>query len=77
MQNWRGYHIYKQESTEIHLYWKDKAKSICVFEIGSYKKEFKFPDTKLFTLLLNHILFEKIEFATSGSATLKPINDEK
>jgi len=65
IDNWRGYHIFNQESTEIFVYWKDPSKSISTFEIGSYNIDLKFPDNKLLTLLLNHILSEKIEFATN------------
>jgi hypothetical protein len=74
LDNWRGYHIFKRERTEIFVYWKDPSKSICTFEIGSYNLDLKFPDNKLLTFLLNHILSEKIEFATSGSVNIKNIN---
>ncbi|TXT67503.1 MAG: hypothetical protein BAJALOKI1v1_80036 [Promethearchaeota archaeon] len=76
LEEWRGYHIYKQESTEIYSHWQDKSKTVFVFEIGDYEINLKFPDTKLLALLLDHILLEKIEYATSGSTESKILNDD-
>ena len=75
LEEWRGYHIFKQERTEIYTHWKDKAKTVFNFEIAEYDVNLKFPDTKLLALLLDHILLEKIEYATSGTLESKILND--
>jgi len=77
IDNWRGYHIFNQESTEIYVYWKDTSKSICTFEIGSYTIDLKFPDNKLLTLLLIHLLTEKIEFATNEFVRERDFTEKK
>ena len=66
-QNWRGYHVFKDEKTEIFVGWDSKAREVLKFKIGNYKKTLKFPNTNFLTKLLGHILDEKIEFATSGT----------
>lgn len=65
--NWRGYHIYKDCQTEIYVGWEDKTRQVCIFQIGEYEKKLRFPNNRFLTLLLRHILSEKIEFATTGS----------
>ncbi len=77
LDSWRGYHIFNQESTEIFVYWKDSSKSIFTFEIGSYSNDLKFPDSKLLTLLLSHLLTEKIEFATNEFLSERDFTEKK
>ncbi|MBD3254883.1 MAG: hypothetical protein GF383_07305 [Candidatus Lokiarchaeota archaeon] len=64
--NWRGYHIFKEEKTEIFVGWEDDSRKVLIIIVGDYKKKIKFPNTKLLSLLIEHILEEKIKFATSG-----------
>lgn len=66
-QNWRGYHVFKDEKTEIFVGWDSEARTILKLKIGNYKKKLKFPNTNFLTKLLGHILDEKIEYATSGT----------
>jgi len=66
-QNWRGYHVFKDEKTEIFVGWNSEAREVLKFTIGNYKKKLKFPNTNFLTKLLGHILDEKIEFATTGT----------
>jgi hypothetical protein len=75
LANWRGYHVFHDDKTEIYVGWEDRARNICVFRIGDYEKKFRFPSTRFLTLLLDHIVKEKIEFATSG--TFKEKLEEK
>jgi len=65
--NWRGYHVFKDYKTEIYVRWESEAREVLIVNVGEYKKKLKFPNTNFLTLLLEHILTEKIEFATSGT----------
>ena len=78
--NWRGYHIFKDRKTEIYVGWDDKSRQVLQIKIGDYKKKLRFPSINLMTLLLDHILTEKIEFATSGAfetKAKKTVTDEE
>lgn len=65
--NWRGYHVFKERQTEIYVGWEDETRQVIRIKIGDYTKKLRFPNLNLITLLLEHILSEKIEFATSGT----------
>lgn len=65
--NWRGYHVFKDYKTEIYVGWESEAREVLIVNVGAYNKKLRFPNTNFLTLLLEHILTEKIEFATSGS----------
>jgi len=69
--NWRGYHVFKDRQTEIFVGWEDESRQIIHVKIGDYTKKLRFPNLNLMTLLLEHILNEKIEFATSGTFETK------
>ena len=78
--NWRGYHIFEDRKTEIYVGWEDESRQVLQIKIGDYKKKLRFPNINLMTLLLDHILTEKIEFATSGAFETKAketITDEE
>ncbi len=65
--NWRGFHIFKDYKTEIYVGWEDESRQVVTFKIGDYIKKLRFPNLNFLTLLLEHVLSEKIEFATSGT----------
>jgi len=65
--NWRGYHVFKDRQTEIYVGWEDETRQVLTIKIGDYTKKLRFPNLNLMILLLEHILLEKIEFATSGT----------
>jgi len=65
--NWRGYHVFKDYKTEIYVGWESEAREVLIVKVGDYNKKLRFPHTNFLTLLLEHILTEKIEFATSGT----------
>ncbi|MFX1411605.1 MAG: hypothetical protein ACFFA6_14730, partial [Promethearchaeota archaeon] len=69
--NWRGYHIFEDRKTEIYVGWEDESRQVLQVKIGEYKKKLRFPSINLMTLLLDHILTEKIEYATSGAFETK------
>jgi len=70
-QNWRGYHVFRDEKTEIFVGWESEAREVLKFKIGNYKKKLKFPNTTFLSRLLDHISDEKIEYATSGTFETK------
>ncbi len=63
---WRGYHVFKDYKTEILVSWEDEKKQTIVLRVSDYEKKLSFPNLKFFKLLLEHLLLEKIEFATTG-----------
>lgn len=65
--NWRGYHVFKNRKTEIYAGWEDKSRQVLLIKIGDYMKKLRFPNLNFLTLMLEHLLSEKIEFATSGT----------
>jgi hypothetical protein len=62
---WRGYHVFKDRRGEIQVGWLDESREVLVVQIGSYKKKLRFPNVNFLKLLIDHLLIEKIEFATS------------
>ncbi|MFX1375248.1 MAG: hypothetical protein ACFFA0_05500 [Promethearchaeota archaeon] len=73
--NWRGFHVFKDRKTEIYVGWEDESRQVIKIKIGDYEKKMRFPNLKLLTLMLEHILNEKIEFATSGTFESKEKED--
>ena len=69
--NWRGYHVFQDRKTEIYVGWEDESRQVLQVKIGEYIKKLRFPNLNLMALLLDHILKEKIEFATSGTFETK------
>jgi hypothetical protein len=69
--NWRGYHVFKDRKTEIYVGWEDESHQVLRVKIGDYIKKLRFPNLNFLTLMLEHILSEKIEFATSGTFEAK------
>ena len=73
--NWRGYHVFRERKTEIYVGWEDESRQVLRIKIGDYKKKIRFPNLNFLTLLLEHVLNEKIEFATSGTFESKEKED--
>jgi len=69
--NWRGFHIFKERKTEIYIGWERESREVIQIRIGEYIKKLRFPNLNFFTLMLEHILNEKIEFATCGKSKKK------
>jgi hypothetical protein len=72
--NWRGYHVFKELKTEIYVGWAADSRQVLQIKIGGYIKKLRFPNLTFLTLLLEHILTEKIEFATSGTFKSKEMD---
>ena len=75
--NWRGYHIFKERKTEIYVGWEDQSRQVLRIRIGEYAKKLRFPNLNFLTLILHHILNEKIEHATSGTFEAKSKDTEE
>ncbi|UCC19870.1 MAG: hypothetical protein JSV62_00925 [Promethearchaeota archaeon] len=69
--NWRGYHVFRERKTEIYVGWEDESRQVLLIKIGDYTKKLRFPNINFMTMMLDHILEEKIEFATSGTFETK------
>ncbi|MHA1468498.1 MAG: hypothetical protein ACTSP6_10550, partial [Promethearchaeota archaeon] len=69
--NWRGFHVFKERKTEIYVGWERESREIVQIKIGEYIKKLRFPNQNFFIFFLEHILNEKIEFATSGQSKKK------
>jgi hypothetical protein len=69
--NWRGYHVFKERKTEIYVGWEDETRQVLRIKLENYTKKLRFPNTNFLSILLEHILTEKIEFATSGTFEVK------
>lgn len=67
LANWRGFHVFEERKTEIYVGWEDESRQVLTIKIGEYEKKIRFPNLNLLTLMLKHVLNEKIESATSGS----------
>ncbi len=68
--NWRGFHVFKERKTEIYVGWEKESREVVQIKIGKYTKKLRFPNLNFFSLMLEHILNEKIEFATSGKSKM-------
>jgi hypothetical protein len=61
-KSWSTVHSFKDEKTQISLNWEGDNK--VWFNVGDYPKMLSFTQIEILSLLLNHILEEKIEFST-------------
>ncbi|GAH53219.1 unnamed protein product [marine sediment metagenome] len=64
--NWTGFHVFKERKTEIYVGWEKESREVIQIKIGDYVKKLRFPNLNFLTMMLEHIIGEKIEFATSG-----------
>ena len=77
--SWSSYHNFKDIKTQISFKWEDSAKQKLLIYIDKYSKMLNFAQTEIFRMLLNHIIKEKIEFATVLKMSLKksPVGGSK
>ncbi|GAG59707.1 unnamed protein product [marine sediment metagenome] len=62
--SWSSYHNFNDVKTQISFKWENENKKKLLIYIGNYSKMLNFAQIEIFRLLLEHILQEKIEFAT-------------
>jgi len=77
ISHWHGYHVFREDKTEIHVGWEDESRQVVIFKIEDYVKKLRFPNLNFLTLLLEHVLSEKIIHATSGTREAFEIMEEK
>jgi len=63
LKSWSTVHVFKEEKTPISVKWEGENK--IWFNVGDYPKMLKIDQIEILKLLMEHILAEKIEFATS------------
>jgi len=63
-KSWSTVHSYKEEKTPISVKWEGEVK--VWFNVGGYPKMLTTSQIEILRLLLEHILTEKIEFATNS-----------
>jgi len=66
VKSWSTAHVFKEEKTSISVSWEGEAK--LWFNVGDYPKMLKFAQIEILRRLIDHILKEKIEFATVSSS---------
>lgn len=66
LRSWSTVHVFKEEKTPISISWEGEAK--LWFNVGDYPKMLNFAQIEILRRLIDHILQEKIEFATVSSS---------
>ena len=64
LKSWSTVHVFKEEKTPISIKWEGENK--IWFNVGEYPKMLAISQIEILALLMEHILAEKIEFATSS-----------
>ncbi|MFX0057543.1 MAG: hypothetical protein ACFE85_11375 [Candidatus Hodarchaeota archaeon] len=64
-KSWSTYHSFKDEKTSINFKWNDDKQEQIYINIGTYKKSIQTPQITILRMLMEHMLAEKIKFATS------------
>lgn len=75
INSWSSYHTFKDNKTQISFKWESEEKNKLWIHIGSYSKVLEYAQFTILLMLMNHILKEKIQFATVTSASKN--KDEK
>ncbi len=77
--SWSSYHNFNDIKTQISFKWENDAKQKLLIYIGKYSKMLNFAQTEIFRMLLEHLIQEKIEFATISklSASKNPMKKSK
>ena len=62
--SWSSFHTYKDNKTQISFKWQEGEKGKLWVHVNSYSKILDYSQYKILELLMEHILGEKIEYAT-------------
>jgi hypothetical protein len=65
MKSWSSYHKFNELKTQISFKWEDEKQQRLYINIGDYSKMLNFAQSEILRLLMDHLLEEKIENATS------------
>ena len=69
--SWSSYHNFNDVKTQISFKWEDAGKKKLLVYIGKYSKMLNFAQTEIFRMLLEHLIKEKIKFATMPTLSQK------
>jgi hypothetical protein len=64
LESWSSFHNFNDVKTQISFKWEDQKKNKLLIYIGNYSKMLNFAQIEIFRRLINHLIEEKIEFAT-------------
>lgn len=64
ISSWGSYHTFKKNSTQITFKWQEKEGKNLWINVNDYSKMLNFAQIGVFKRLLEHVLKEKIKFAT-------------
>jgi hypothetical protein len=64
ISSWGSYHTFKNDSTQISFKWQEENGKNLWINVNEYSKLLKFAQLEIFKRLLEHVLSEKIRFAT-------------
>jgi len=64
LNSWSSYHSFNEVKTQISFQWENESDDKFWINIGKYSKMLSFAQVEIFRLLLEHLLKEKIEYAT-------------
>ncbi|KKM82904.1 hypothetical protein LCGC14_1314770 [marine sediment metagenome] len=70
IKSWSTVHSFKDDKTSISINWEGESKMW--FNVGDYPKIMNFAQVEILKMLLEHILKEKIENATTSDGSKKP-----
>jgi MFS superfamily sulfate permease-like transporter len=74
LDKWSSFHNFNQIKTQITFQWEDQSKNKLKIYIDKYSKMLNFAQSEIFRRLLEHLLEEKIVYATTRS---KPDDSSK
>jgi len=64
LNSWSSYHSFNEVKTQISFQWENESEDKFWINIGKYSKMLNFAQVEILKLLLEHLLNEKIEYAT-------------
>ena len=65
--NWASFHSFKDNKTPISFSWEDTSANTLWIKIANYSKMLNFSQVEILKRILEHVLDEKIQFATSSN----------
>jgi hypothetical protein len=65
VKTWSSYHKFNELKTQISFKWEDEKQQRLYINIGNYSKMLNYAQSEILRLLMEHLLEEKIENATS------------
>ncbi|MFX0010876.1 MAG: hypothetical protein ACFE9R_11205 [Candidatus Hermodarchaeota archaeon] len=65
LDKWSSFHTFNQIKTQITFQWEDQSKNKLKIYIDKYSKMLNFAQSEIFRRLLEHLLEEKIVYATT------------